>query len=221
MVVVAVGLGDMGVDILSQRGAHVRPLQIMRGQRIAGKDSVHITVFNQLAHGLAGVAVKGEGRTHDPYDFAVLAVVAQKIIQLVIILRIGSLAAAIAAEGKYILGGLLLAEAVGMQVDAILAAFGTAYQHLFALLQQAELLNRNAAVFQYSHAVHAAFLGQQPLAIHLDILGIDAHGMKVFRRNAVFFHGNKTRVRCGKEGFLRKIRMGIGSKLEHDEASSN
>ena len=219
MIVVAVGLGNMRVDILPQRSAQVRAFQIMRGQRVAGQNGVDIAVFDQTAHGCARVTVKGEGRAHDPHDFAVLAVMAQHFVQLVVILRIGGFAAAAAAEGEYILVRGFLAETVGMQIDAVLAVFGSANQHLLAFFQQAEFLDHNPAVFKHGHAVHAAFFRQQPLTIHLHLFGVDAHGVKVFRRNPVFFHGNKHGVRRGKKGLLRKIRVMIGAKFEHDNAS--
>ena len=159
--------------------------------------------------------VKGEGRAHDPDDLAVVTLVAQQVIQLVIIAGEGRLTRAVLAEGKRLLFLLLLAEAVRVHIDAVLGILGPAGEHQIALAQQAELADDNAAVFIHGNAVHAAFLCKEPLAVHLEILGENAHGVVMLRRNAVKRGGHADGIRRVPEALLGKIRRKIRSELEH------
>lgn len=85
-----------------------------------------------FAEGLAGVPVEGEGRPHDPYNGAVVAVVAQKLVELVIVARERGLARAAQAEGEVVVAARVrsavlrcgqTAEAVGVDENALLAVF--------------------------------------------------------------------------------------------------
>ena len=215
MMIVAVRHGALRVDVLPERRLKVGRLQIVCGQRVARQNGVNIAVFDQLGHGRAGVMVKGEGRTHDPDDLAVVTLVAQQVIQLVIIAGEGRLTRAVLAEGKRLLFLLLLAEAVRVHIDAVCSILGPAGEHQIALAQQAELADDNAAVFIHGNAVHAAFLCKEPLAVHLEILGENAHGVVMLRRNAVKRGGHADGIRRVLEALLGKIRRKIRSELEH------
>ena len=70
--------------------------------------------------------------------------------------------------------------------------------------QQAELADDNAAVFIHGNAVHAAFLCKEPLAVHLEILGENAHGVVMLRRNAVKRGGHADGIRRVPEALLGK-----------------
>ena len=215
MMIVAVRHGALRVDVLPERRLKVGRLQIVCGQRVARQNGVNIAVFDQLGHGRAGVMVKGEGRAHDPDDLAVVTLVAQQVIQLVIIAGEGRLTRAVLAEGKRLLFLLLLAEAVRVHIDAVCSILGPAGEHQIALAQQAELADDNAAVFIHGNAVHAAFLCKEPLAVHLEILGENAHGVVMLRRNAVKRGGHADGIRRVPEALLGKIRRKIRSELEH------
>ena len=76
-------------------------------------------------------------------------------------------------------------EAVGVHEDALAAVLGAAHHHQIALMEVAELLHGEVAVLPHGHAVHAALLDDVPLAVHLDVLGEDAHGVVVLRGHAV------------------------------------
>ena len=124
MVIVAVGLGLLRIDILTERGVQQRAFQIVRGKGIAGHEAVCVAVFDQRLHGSSGVLVKGKRGAHDPEDIAVLLLIAQKLDQPVIVLGIGGLAAASLTEHKLILQRLAqLLEAVAVHVNAVLAVF--------------------------------------------------------------------------------------------------
>lgn len=69
-------------------------LQVVRGQGVAGQQRGDVAVLHELGEGAAGVAVKGEGRAEHPDDLAVLAVVAEHVVELVVVAAEGGLAAA-------------------------------------------------------------------------------------------------------------------------------
>ena len=77
VVVVAVGLGPLGIDILAQGRVKQGALQIVGGQGVACHQAVDIAVFHHGLHGGPGVAVKGKGRSHHPYYLAVDLLITQ------------------------------------------------------------------------------------------------------------------------------------------------
>ena len=70
-----------------------------------------------------------------------------------------------------------------------------------------------------SGSLGAAFLGQQPLPVYLDVFGVDAHGMKVIGRHAVCLDGFKARVGSTAQGLPVKIRLMVGAKRKHGRFS--
>ena len=72
MVVMAIGLGYLGIDILPQGSVQQRPLQVMGCQGIACHQPMGVTVVNERLHGCPCIRVKGKRRSHDPDNIAVL-----------------------------------------------------------------------------------------------------------------------------------------------------
>ena len=166
----AVVVGLLGVDILAQSGAQIAGLQVVGGQGVARHQAVDKAAPHQSGKGRPGVCVKGAGGAHHPQDVPVLPLMAEELIQLVIINGVGGLPAAPRAERKGLLGPLLVCEAVGVDVDALRAILGAAHRHQVARLHVAELHDLDSAVPGHRHAVHAAVLRQHPLAIQMIIL---------------------------------------------------
>ena len=88
MVVVSHGLGDLRVYVLSERRVEHSALEIVRGERVACEQTVAVAVFHKGLHGLSRAGVKGERRTHDPNDSAVIVLMAEKLHEIVVILGI-------------------------------------------------------------------------------------------------------------------------------------
>jgi len=110
MIVMPVRLDGLGVDILTQRRLEPGSLQIMRGEGVPGQQRVHIAVFDQAGEGVPRVIVEGKGRPHYPYDFAMLPVMLQDLIELVIVSGKGGLAGALLSESE----GFLMPALAGM-----------------------------------------------------------------------------------------------------------
>ena len=146
----------------------------MGGQGVAGQNGVGVACQDQPGKGGAGVVVKGEGGAHDPHDFAVVTLVAQQLVELIVVPGKSGLPGAALAEGEHIPVPSLFVEAGGMKQNAVLPLLCPAHGHQVALPQVSELPHHDAAAFQDRHAVHAALLGQQPPALHLEIFREDA-----------------------------------------------
>ena len=121
------------VDILAERRVKVGSLEIVRGQRVAGEHGVRIAARNNLGKCISCVAVKGERGSHHPYNIAVVLFIAEQIVDLVIISRERGLAGAALAEREGIVMCSTLAEAVRVQVDALLAVLRASADHLISL----------------------------------------------------------------------------------------
>lgn len=61
MIVVAIGLGFLRVDILSESSFAVSSLQVMGGQCVSGQQGIDITVLHQLGKSSPGIMVKSTG----------------------------------------------------------------------------------------------------------------------------------------------------------------
>ncbi len=107
----------------------------MGGQGVASQHGVDIAVVYQLLKGVPGVVVKGKRRPHDPDDLAMVPVVAQEIINFIVILGECRLPGPVLPEGEHVLLGGALLEAVGVDVNAILAVFRPACEDQVASLQ--------------------------------------------------------------------------------------
>ena len=210
MVIMAVGHGFLGIDVLAQSGLEIRALQVMGGQSVTRQDGMDVAVFDELGHGCTRIGVKGKGRAHDPDDLAVVTLIFQQLVDLVVVPGKGRLAGAVLPESKDVLLRLFLVEAVGMDKNTVLAVFRAARHHKVALFQQAELADNDLPVFIDRHAVHAALLRQEPAAADLEILGENAHGMIAHGGDAV--KGRRLQNRLGRvlKSRLGKIRREIG-----------
>ena len=144
-----------------------------------------------------------------------VALVFQQLVKLVVIAGKRGLAAAVLPEGEGVLLLRLLAEAVGVHEDAVLAVLGAAGDDEVALFQQAELAHDDFVGLIHRDAVHAAFLGEQPAAADMEILRENAHRVVMLRRDAVERRGHERGLRRGAEFFLRKIRRDILFQLKH------
>ena len=219
MVIVAVEMVLLGVDILPQRRAQVRALQIVGRQRVARQQPVDVAPRDQFGEGVAGVVVKADRRACHPQDIAVVVLVAQQVVQLVVIPGEGAFAGVALPEGEGLAAAFFLAEAVRVEVDALLAALRSAANHRVALLQVAEFHHGHAPVLYHGYAVHAAFLRQHPFPAELEILRKNAHGVIALRGDPVAGGGYEAGVRRGGKAGFGKIRRGIGFQYErHNDA---
>ena len=147
-------------------------------------------------------------------------VVAQEIIYFIVILGECRLPGPVLPEGEHILLGGALLEAVGVNVNAILAVFRPACEDQVAGLQNPELPDVNHAVFIDRHTVHPALLGHDPLTFHLKILREDAHGMVMLRRYAVLGAGDQDRIGGILKFLLGEVRGSEGTQGKaHDNRS--
>ena len=189
-------------------------LQVVRGQGVTGQQRGDVAVLHELGEGAAGVAVKGEGRAEHPDDPAVLAVVAEHVVELVVVAAEGGLAAAPLAEGEDVPALPAGVKAVGPHEDALAAVLAPADDHRVPGAQAARLAHVDAVALQHRDAVHARLLGEHPAPAHAEILRENAHRVVVFRRDAVLGRARKAGVRRPVEPQGRKVRRGIGRKLQ-------
>ncbi len=210
VMVVPVGAVLLGVDVLAERSVEVSPFQIVGGQGVAGEHSVHVAGVDDLREGLAGIAVEGEGRPHDPHDGAVLAVVAQKLVELVVIAGERRLARTAHAKSEVVVAAghgrdaavvAEVLEPVGVHEDALFAVLGAPAGDKIAFLDVPELAHEHAPVFHHGHTVHAAVFRKHPAAVELQVLRVDGHGVVVRRRHEVLRGRRKAHVgRLGQVG---------------------
>ena len=210
-----VGHAVLRVDVLPQRRAQIRRLQIVRRQRVACQQRVHISVFDQRRKRPPRIAVKGERRPQHPDDLAVVAVVAQHVVKLVVVPAERRLAAAPLAEREDVAVSLLLFKPVRPDEDALAAVLRAAGKHPLALLQPPRLTHVHApAVRQHRHAVHARFRRQHPFSAHPEVFRKDAHRMVVLRRDPVQRRLRRARVRRALQPQRRKVRRSVFFQLK-------
>ena len=193
-----------------------RALQIVGTQGVARQQAVAVAVVDEGLHGLACAVVKGEGGTHDPHDVAVVLLVAQQLHQPVIVLGIGGLPAAALAEHELILQRLaVLGEAIAVHINAVLAVLGAAQHDPLPLLQVAALHHgEGAVVLQHHAAVHAALLGQGPLAVDLEIFGVHGRAVVFLRSHAVLLCRLPAGIGSVQQGGLGKVGVVIGGEFK-------
>ena len=219
----AVGAVLLGVDVLTEGRVEVGPFQIVGGESIAGEHRVRIAGVDDFREGLAGVPVEGEGRPHDPYNGAVVAVVAQKLVELVIVARERGLARAAQAEGEVVVAARVrsavlrcgqTAEAVGVDENALLAVFRASAGDEIAGADVAELAHEHVAAFHDGHAIHAGIAGERPLPCDLQILRINGHGVVALRGHEILRRGHERHIGRGGEVGEREVgrRVGRGCK---------
>ena len=222
VVVVAVGHGLLGVDVLAQGGVQQGALQIVGGQGVAGQEAVGVAVLHQKLHGLAGVGVEGEGGAHDPDDVAVLLLVAQQLHQIVIVLGVGGLAAAAGAEDEAILQPLaLFLEAGAVHEDAVLGVLAAAQDHPVALFKVARLHHVQPSFGTPDHAgVHTALRRQGPHAVQLVVFGVHGGAVVALGGHAVCLTESPGDVGGVYKALLGEIGSMVGGKLKCHGVSS-
>ena len=115
-----------------------------------------------------------------------LPLIAQQLIEVIIVHGVSSLPAAALTEGKNLLLSLLIYKAVRVDIDALRAILRPAYCHQITLLHIAKFHHGHFALPDYSHAVHPAVLCQHPLSADAEIFGEHSGGVIVFRHHTVF-----------------------------------
>lgn len=167
--------------------------------------------------------VEREGRSHDPYDGAMIAVVAQKLVELVVIAREGGLAGAAQTEGEVVVAARMrgavfgrrqAAEAVGVDENALLAVLGASAGDEVSGADVAELAHEHVAAFHDGHAIHAGIAGERPLPCDLQILRINGHGVVALRGHEILRRGYERHIGRGGEVGEREVgrRVGRGCK---------
>ena len=221
VVVVAQGLALLGVDVLAQSGGEIGGLQVVGGQGVARQHRMDISAPDQPGKGVPGVVVEGEGGAHDPHHLAVVLFVAQQLIELVVVPGKGRLPGPTLAEGKDVPAAVLaLAEAVGVDQNALLPLLRAAHGHQFSLFQAAELPHVDPRPGPHRHAVHAALLCQMPLGADLEVLRENAHGVIALRGHPVGRGGHQTHLRRRQEDGVGEVGGRVGTQLEgHRKAS--
>ena len=195
VVIVAVEVGLLGVDVLAQGGAQIAGLQVVGGQGVARHQAVDIAAPHQGGKGGPGVRVKGAGGAHHPQDVSVLPLVAEKLVELVIVDGVGGLPAAAGAEGEGLLVARLVGKTVGVDVDALGAVLRAAHHHRVPRLDVAELHNLNPPAPGHRHAVHAAVLRQHPPAVQMVVFRKQGGGVVSVGHDAVLLRRNQLYVR--------------------------
>ncbi|CUQ53916.1 Uncharacterised protein [Flavonifractor plautii] len=205
VVIVAVWHALLGVDVLAQGGAEVAGLQIVGGQCVARQQAVDIPAPHQGGESRPGVVIEGTGRPHHPQDAAMLLLVAEQLIDGVVVHGIGGLPGAALAECKGLRLPLLLGKAEGIDIDALGGVLRAAHRHRLAGLQVAKLHRGDLPVPQGGHAVHAALLSQQPPPPHLEILRIDGGGVVALRSHPILGGRLKPGLRRALEPGLLEV----------------
>ena len=195
----------------------------MGRQSVAGEDRIGIAGVDDLREGVARESVEGEGRPHDPHDGAVVAVMAQKLVEFVIVPRERGLAGAAQAEGEVVvaarmrgavLGRRQPAEAVGVDENALLTVFGAPAGDEVSSADVTELAHEHVVAFHDGHAIHAGIAGERPLAADLQILRINGHGVVALRGHEILRRGHERHVGRGDEMGESEVgrRVGRGRK---------
>ena len=214
VVIVPVGHRTLGVDVLPERRAQQCALQVMRRQRVARHQPVAEAPLDQRGHRVARIGIERAGRAEHPENPAVLALVAQQLVELVVIAGIRRLARTVVAERKALVRSLLArVEAVRMDVDALAAILRAAEDDRVARADIAELAHGDLPLRrEHGNAVHAALLRQQPAVAHMEVLRENRRRVVALRHHAVPRSGPGHRLRRMQKAECRKIRRVILGK---------
>src|SRR5690606_20512266 len=74
----------LGVDVLSESGTEVAGFEIVGRHGVSREKRVTVAGFDELPERVAAVPVKDDGGSRDPHDVAVVALVAQKVVEVVV-----------------------------------------------------------------------------------------------------------------------------------------
>ena len=224
VVVVAERAVLLRLDVLAERRVEVRALQIVRGQRVSGEHRVDVARLDDLGERRAREAVERERRPHHPHDVAVFALVLQQLVELVVLAGERRLARAPQAEGEVVgvapcVGQLAFAVRRGVEpgrvdVDALLSRLGAPAHDGISRADVAELAHEDASVLADGNAVHAAVFREQPCAVDLEVLGVDAHRVVAFWRHAVFRRRQQHGVGRAGQRLAVEVGSGVGVQCE-------
>ena len=141
------------VDVLPERSVEHSRLEVVRRERVARHDAVHVAFLDHPLHRKPRVMIEREGRAHDPHHLAMLALVTQELEQAVVVPREGRLATAALAERELV--GLDPSvgcdEPVGVHENSFGAVLGPTEHHALAYAQVAILHDPNLAVGAQDH----------------------------------------------------------------------
>ena len=209
MVVVSVRVRFLRVDILPERGVQQRALQIVRRERVSGKKSVRIAVFDQFLHCPARVIVKGKCGPHDPENVSVLLFVAQQLHEMIIVSGIGRLAAPALPEDELIVMRLFgIFKPLCVEINPVCALLCPAQDDAVALLEVPVFHHVEPAVLPPDDAcVHAALSGQAPYALQLKILRVHGCAVEALGGHTILWRVSPTSVRRVFE--LQRIKIGF------------
>ena len=184
--VVPVGDIVLCVYVLPEPGVEQIALEVVRCEGVARKERVAVAVVDERLHGGAGVVVEHAGGAQYPDYLAVVAVVAQDIIEAVVVAGIRSFAALSHPERERLIDAVLRGgETVRVDKDAVSAVVRAVDDYLVALFYVPHLDGVGHAVFYHDGAVHAAACEHLPLAAYLEIFWIYRSRVKILRDVAV------------------------------------
>ena len=142
--------------------------------------------------------------------------VAQQLDQPVVVPGIGGLPAPVLPEDELIrqhLTGLL--KAVAVHVDAFLAVFAAAQDHLVPLLQIPVFHHMERSLGADDHAgIHPALFRQGPDSVDFEVFRIHGGAVVIFRCHTVLGGRGPADIRGIAEFFLGEIGLVIGRKLK-------
>ena len=174
------------VYVLPEPGVEQIALEVVRREGVARKERVAVAVVDERLHGGAGVVVEHAGGTQHPDYLAVVSVVAQNIIEAVVVAGIRSFAALSHPERERLIDAVLRGgETVRVNEDAVPAVVRAVDDYLVALFYVPHLNGVGHAVFYHDGAVHAAASEHLPLAVYLEIFGVYCSRVKILRDVAV------------------------------------
>ena len=204
----AAGLALPGEDVLTEGGPEIRAFKIVGRQSVSRQDRVDVAGLDELRECPSAVPVEDQGGSHDPYDAAVVPVVAQDVEELGVIPREGGLPGASPSEGEHVGVARLGGKTIRMDVDPLFAVLGPSHDDRIAFFKEPELPDRDASALIDRDAVHAALLRQQPSSFYLKVLGEDAHGVEALGSGSLRRSGLDDRV--GGCGELLQTKVGCG-----------
>ncbi len=162
-----------------------------------------IPVFDELDHRVPRIVVEGDCGTEHPHDASVFFLVAEKLVEPVVVAGIGRFAGPARTESEGIVVRFDGFEAVDMDKDSVRRILGAAEDDPVADLETAEFGDADGRLIdEYGHAVHARLLRKNPCAADLEILGENGHGMEIFRRHSRLDDDFRPYIRCLAEPLL-------------------
>ncbi len=212
----------LGVYALPQRGLIQRSFQIMGRKGVARQQAVHIALAHQRRKRPARIGIKDHRRPAHPQNIALLPVMAQYVVQGVIVYGKRGLAAGGCAKGKGLpaAGGRRFGKPGRMYQNPVLTVLAAPHRHRIPGFQPPELHHLSHIPPPAYHAIHTRVAQQHPVTgCHVHVFREYGGGMKIRRGHAVRRAGHKARRGRVRKRGRRKIRVAEGGqgKLRHDK----